>query len=373
MRVLILPDSFKGTLSASQAAAAMAEGVNRALPQAQCLCYPMADGGEGSSQIAGSLIGAERIERTAIGPEALPVDAFYYRKHSTAFIELAAASGFALSKAPKKTAYTASTFGTGQLIKDAIESGCRDIRLFLGGSATSDAGVGLAKALGAVFYDEQHQPLLTALESPESYPGEQLDRIASIDLDAMDSLLAGISISAAVDVQNPLSGLNGAAHIYGPQKGLSPQQCKERDLEFVKLSMMLTKLRKRDDSATAGAGAAGGAGYAVLAFLNGCLVPGAKFFLDAINFKSLLDTVDIILTGEGRADLQSVQGKLIGEIAEQSLNAKAKVYVLCGKLKFEKIPEQLRHLQFAEIKAPDAMSNAYARLADLCFETLSKQ
>lgn len=377
MQVLIIPDSFKGTLSAEEAAKAMAEGVEQILPQAQCLLMPMADGGEGSSKIASSLFDAKRIEKKVIGPEGVELNAFYYRSKYVAFIELAAASGFALSKSPKDTAFRASTYGTGQLIEDAVLTGATEIRLFLGGSATTDAGVGFAKALGAAFYDSTGDKLPDAntaqAHDDGQFIGEQINKIASIDLSAVRELLGECKITAAADVNNPLCGPTGAAHTYGPQKSLSKEQVLARDSEISRLAKIVASSLGTDFSLHSGAGAAGGAGFGVLAFLGGRLLPGAEFFLDAIDFDSKISSCEIVLTGEGRADLQSVQGKLIGEIAERTKDKKIEVYCLCGQLALgDKIPEMLKHIHFAQIESADAMTQPFVCLKELTAQTIAR-
>ena len=326
MNILIAPDSFKGTLPATEAAHALAAAARSVFPEARLLVCPMADGGEGSSSIAARAVSAERIELEVVGPEYTTVSGFYYLKDNLALIELAAASGYSLSRNPKGSAKFSSTYGSGQLILDAVQRGATKIYLFLGGSATSDAGTGIARALGTNFFDSTGNQLGKDASTP--FGGSHLSSIHSYDDSILKETLKEVEVSAIVDVENPLYGLNGAAHIYGPQKGLSKEEVLKIDSGLHQLSLVCAEKNGVDHSMTAGAGAAGGCGFAISAFCDGKLVPGAAFFLDLINFTEVLPTLDIILTGEGSFDTQSLQGKLVGKLLERCASNSSKISFL---------------------------------------------
>ena len=343
--VLIVIDSFKGTLKAAEAAAAVAEGCTAVCPKARITSFPSADGGEGSSTLMGELMGARKIEIPVVGPDGKIVEGFYYLRAITAYIELAAASGYSLvgNKTPEM-AERATSYGTGQLIRSAINKGAEDILLFLGGSATTDAGVGMAKALGAEFYDAAGTLMPGPLESKETqYPGERLADIASISL---KNLCSGqVRISAAADVENPLFGKTGAAHIFGPQKGADEATIDRLDKGLRHFADIARKTVRRDYSMRPGAGAAGGTGFSILALLDGEILPGSQFFLDLISFDEQARNADIIITGEGRIDEQSMHGKLVSEVLRRAEVVGCPVLALCGSS--EITPAQLnRHPAF---------------------------
>ena len=338
-RILIVPDSYKGTLTSKQVASAIRAGLSLALPEIHYTELPLADGGEGSSTICGELLHGTRVNLEVTGPEGTPVTAFYYKTpDNRTLIELAAASGLPLCNNTKQSAKTRTTYGTGELIKHAIQNGARDITLFLGGSATTDGGVGMAKALGFRFLDKAGIPLPTPTDSLQTesepptsnYPGEQLHAISQIDPGDSASLLKGVTIKAVCDVKNPLFGPAGAAHIYGPQKGLTPSEVITLDSELQNLARQCTTHLKTENHNYPGAGAAGGSGFAVLTFLKGELVPGADYFLDLIGFDELARASDLIITGEGRVDEQSVTGKLLCSILARATALGKPVISLSG-------------------------------------------
>ncbi|RIL03930.1 MAG: glycerate kinase, partial [Proteobacteria bacterium] len=270
--ILIVPDSFKGTLSSIEASQAIASAFESVFPNAKIHSLPLADGGEGSSSLIGKLVGAERREFETFGPLGERITSFLYYDQATfrAYIELAASSGLTLIKDLSCSAMRATTFGTGQLIKSAVASGAREIFLFLGGSATTDGGVGFAKALGYRFLDSNGEVIKSALEAEESrheFEGEQLRRIAKVlpppSLDTENVKLTGIA-----DVKNPLFGERGAAYVYGPQKGASREMITELDTGLQNLADVCRRDLARDYSDSPGAGAAGGSGFGVLTFLK---------------------------------------------------------------------------------------------------------
>ncbi|HEV2037036.1 MAG TPA: glycerate kinase, partial [Candidatus Eremiobacteraceae bacterium] len=223
LRIVVAPDKFKGSLSARAAAEAIGRGIARALPDAQLDLVPVADGGDGTAETIVHSLGGTMVTKTVRGPDGKPVQAHYglLPGGPVAVIELAAASGLALVPAARNDPLTASTFGTGELIADAIDAGAKRIILAIGGSATSDAGAGALSALGAVFLDDAHHAL-----GPGGAP---LARLAAIDTSALEKRLRGVSIEIASDVRNPLCGPSGASAVYGPQKGASPEDVRVLD------------------------------------------------------------------------------------------------------------------------------------------------
>ncbi len=335
--ILIIPDSYKGNLSSNRVAAILAESFRWAFPQANVAAYPMADGGESSSEIVGEMLGATRVEHEVCGPEGTAVTGFYYLEKNPqtsnrrAFIELAAASGFALSKNPQLTATRATTYGTGELIKRAIEAGATEIFLFLGGSATTDGGVGFAKALGWNFFAATGALLPPPdLNAGTTYPGEQLDKLAKLDVGKSPELLRGVKIIGITDVRNPLYGPEGAAYIYGPQKGADPAAVESLDKGLRNLEATYADTFDRQLKDIPGTGAAGGTGFGVLAFLGGTLQDGPSFFLDLIEFDKRLPTLDLIVTGEGKVDAQSMRGKLLRELLNRTHETKVPLISFAG-------------------------------------------
>lgn len=367
-KILIVPDSFKGTLDAPLVAAAVKKGFLRIFPKALIDCFPMADGGEGSSSIVGAILGATRVEVPAVGPEGRLVEGFYYqsRDGARAFIELAAASGLPLSKNPKQTAPQATTFGTGQLVRHAITHGARQVTLFLGGSATSDAGVGMAKAIGFKFLDAAGAEMpdaLTYLERGHDFPGERLSEIAEIRSGTAASLLEGVQVVAVVDVPNSLFGAHGAAYIYGPQKGLDPDGVRIVDVGLEHVAFIVKRDLRNDYAQLPGAGAAGGAGYGVLAFFGGELQPGAPYFLDLIDFNIKASGADLVITGEGKVDVQSVEGKLLRELLVRTAERGKPLLSLAGTVDlaaehFERNP----HFSAFGLGRPDALTKTACAL-----------
>jgi len=320
-KILLVPDSYKSSLESHEICRIVSEEFLRTFPLATILAYPMADGGEGSSRIMGEIKRAERVEREVIGPEGNTVRGFFYlNSEGQAFVEFAAASGYALSKIPKRTAPRATSHGTGELIRTAVELGAKEVFLFLGGSATTDGGVGFAKALGYEFLNTKGELMPSArscLEKNMLFPGEQLPEIGSCRPGPATKMLPGVRIIGVSDVKNPLFGKNGAAEIYGPQKGNAVEEVRELDLGLRNLATIVSQDLGLNYADEAGAGAAGGAGFGVLAFLGGKLLPGANFFLDLIDFDAKLADVDLVITGEGKIDSQSMQGKLLAELLQR--------------------------------------------------------
>jgi glycerate kinase len=297
MRILIAPDKFKESLSASAAAAAMARGATAACPGAQVDLCPVSDGGEGLVEaLVQATGGTRRLSRVA-GPLGEPVEAGWgvLGDGHTAVIEMAQASGLALVPPDRRDPRRTTTFGVGELIRFALDSGLNRFILGIGGSATNDGGTGMAQALGGVFPGTQG--LMT---------GGQLQAIQAVDLSRIDPRIKEAAFTVACDVTNPLTGPRGASVVYGPQKGASPPVVAELDRGLGHLAGLLRGV----DPAAPGAGAAGGLGFGAMAFLGARLLPGADLVLDAVGFDRRVAHSQLVITGEGRMDAQSLSGKL---------------------------------------------------------------
>jgi glycerate 2-kinase len=319
LKILIAADSFKDALDTFGVCQTIAKGIKSALPNAEIIELPLSDGGEGLSDIAAHYFDLQQIEVETCDPIFRKITTTYglSQDNTTAFIEMAKASGLQLLTNEERNPLKTSTFGFGQLIQNALQKGATRIILGLGGSATNDAGIGMAAALGWQFLDKND-----AVLSPT---GEYLDKIAKVILP--EKFPQNIVFEAICDVKNPLFGENGAAHIFARQKGANEQEIEilDKGLEhFAKVT------NQTDKANTIGAGAAGGLGFGCLFFLNAQLKRGIDSVLDWANFDQHVANADWIFTGEGKLDSQTLQGKLIAGIAERA-NGKP-IIALCGGL-----------------------------------------
>jgi glycerate kinase len=324
--VVVAPDSFKGSLSAIQAAAAMERGVLSAWPDARVVKVPIADGGEGTVEALVEATSGRFETRTVRGPLGRPVDARWgvLGDGVTAVVEMAAASGLTLVPEGRRDPRVASTFGTGQLIRAALDAGFRHVVVGIGGSATNDGGSGMAKALGVRFLDGRGEPL------PEG--GAALSRVASIDLSGVDPRLAETEILVACDVDNPLTGPRGASAVYGPQKGATPAVVQELDLALERFAQVACVATGRDVSRYPGAGAAGGLGAGLLFFTPARLVPGVDLVLDSARFDDVVRGATLVVTGEGRTDHQTAMGKAPVGVARVAQRHGVPVLLVSGSL-----------------------------------------
>ena len=301
MKVLILIDSFKGSMSSMEAGNAAKEGVLRAMPQAEVVVKPLADGGEGTTDALIEGMGGERVDIRVKGPYGEPVDAHYgyIREKGLAVMEMAQASGITISE--RKDPMAATTYGVGEMILHALDLGCRSFIIGIGGSATNDGGVGMLKALGCGFLDKEGNDC--------GEGGAALSRISSIDIDGLDKRIAEADIRVACDVENPLCGTNGATYIYGPQKGVTEDMKKPLDEAMSNYADVCAEKLGKDMRDVSGAGAAGGLGFAFISFLGSKLVPGIELIMEATGLETEMKDGDIAITGEGRLDLQTAMGK----------------------------------------------------------------
>lgn len=304
MKILIAIDSFKGSVSSKEISLHVNKGIKKIYPNAEVIICPIADGGEGTVEALSSSEGAQLFSLTCKGPLGDDVQAQYtILKDKTAVIEMASASGLPLVPTVKRDPSITSTYGTGELICNAIKKGARNFIVGIGGSATNDAGLGMLRALGYKFLDSKKQEIIFA---------KDLSKIVSIDKQNILKELSECSFKVACDVNNPLYGPNGASHIYGAQKGAD-----EKMIEFLDGQLKsFAKIVDEDLATTPGAGAAGGLGYGFLAFLNAKLESGIKIVLEQVKLREKILNTDFVITGEGKIDKQSVMGKVIDGIGQ---------------------------------------------------------
>ena len=331
MKVVVAIDSFKGSLSSIEAGQAVKAGVLAAHPDANVIIKPLADGGEGTTDAFIEGLGGQRIDLIVTGPMGSPVSCYYgyLEKDKTAIIEMASASGITLVPAHQKNPLTASTHGVGEMILHALEKGCRHFIIGIGGSATNDAGIGMLKALGYSFLDEQ------GLDVGEG--AQALGKVASIDAKNRHPLLDDCQFRIACDVTNPLCGENGATYIYGPQKGVTEAQKESLDQDMAHFADVTETTLNCAYKNYPGAGAAGGLGFAFLSYLHASLSPGVELILDAINLSDALNDADIVVTGEGQLDRQTAMGKAPVGVAKLAKAHGAKVLAFSGSVTKEAV------------------------------------
>ena len=323
-KYLIMPDSFKGTMDSIEVCEIMKSAVLEKNPGAEVVTVPVADGGEGTVDCFLSAFGGKKKTVTVTGPYGKKVQAAYGITGDTAIIEMAAASGFALTDNGMRDPSAATTFGVGELVRDAVESGCRRIILGLGGSCSNDGGAGMAAALGTVFYDEAGRSFVPA--------GRNLDRISRIDKTASDRLLENVAIEAMCDIDNPLYGPRGAAYVFAPQKGADEAMVRVLDGNLKKYAETVKAETGADISELAGGGAAGGTGAGAYVFLGARLRQGIDVILDMLGFEKLIKDCRVIFTGEGSFDSQSLGGKVAVGISRRAMKAGIPVIVVAGSV-----------------------------------------
>lgn len=303
MKIIAALDSFKGSLTSLEAGEACVAGIRSVLPSAEVRVVPVADGGEGTVEALTAALKGRFQECIVRGPLGESVTAVYgiSADGKMAVMEMSQASGLTLAPQKERNPLRTSTYGTGEMIVDAFRRGCRHIIMGIGGSATVDGGTGMMSALGVRFLDAQGRGLEGC--------GGNLDRIMSIDASGLDEALHGCRFSVACDVSNSLTGENGAARIFGPQKGATPSMVEDLEKGMCNYARVLNTYAGRDVASLPGAGAAGGVGAAMTAFLGAGLLPGAELMLETIGFDRIIAGADLIITGEGRLDGQTLMGK----------------------------------------------------------------
>ena len=323
-------DSLKGTISSRRAAELLQEAALSVFPDAECRAVEMADGGEGTVSAVLALGTGKVHEAKVTDPLGNPISASFGTINQSAIIEMAAASGLTLVPECQRNPLVTSSFGTGQLIRAALDAGCTDITIGIGGSATNDAGMGAMRALGARFFDNQENELMGC--------GAELGRVFRIDVSGLDSRLAAaggsVHVDVICDVGNPLIGPEGAARVFAPQKGASPATVDELEagMRAYARVMQNTFCPSFELSELPGGGAAGGLGIALVLFLDAQLRPGAQTLLELMGFDELLEGATLCITGEGRLDAQSTNGKAVQAVAEHCSNAGVPCIALVGSV-----------------------------------------
>lgn len=326
MKIVIASDSYKGSLDSSQVNEAMRKGILRVFEDAEIICIPIADGGEGTVDAVMTCCGGSYCYEMVTGPDGREVIARYgILPDKSAVIEMAAASGLPLVQdVTPDTVMNSTTYGTGQLIASALDKGCRKIYIGIGGSATNDGGIGMLQALGVSFLDADNREV--------GFGGKYLDKIARIDISNLDPRIRETELVVMSDVTNPLCGENGAAVVYGPQKGATEEEIAILDKGLAQFAELICQMNLPDIRNLPGAGAAGGLGGGLVSFLGAEIRPGIKAILEIADFEKSVQWADLILSGEGRIDGQSANGKVVSGIAEIAGKYNVPVIAICGSV-----------------------------------------
>ena len=360
MKIVIAPDSFKESLSAPEVAAALARGAKRAAPLAQIICIPMADGGEGTVQ---AVLGATQSERhshlvqNALGQ---PIQAQWaLLPNQTAVIEMATAAGLEHISVTERDALRATTYGVGQLIKQALDAGARHIVLGLGGSATNDGGAGMLCALGLRLLDAQRQPIAPG--------GAALATLAHVEAGELDPRLQQTKITIASDVNNPLCGPRGASAIFGPQKGASPEQVQLLDAALSHFADLCAQHLGHDRRDAPGSGAAGGVGFAAHAWMQATFRPGAAVIAEIGGLAQAVEGATLVLTGEGRLDAQTLLGKTPMGVAQIAKRAGVPAIAIAGSLGsgYQGLYHEGIEAAFSLVSGPMTLAQACANVRSL--------
>ncbi|EJK9925342.1 glycerate kinase [Cronobacter sakazakii] len=325
-KIVIAPDSFKESLSAMDVAKAIEAGFREIYPQAHYVCVPMADGGEGTVEAMVAATGGQIITTPVTAPLGNKVDGFFglLGDGETAVVEMAAASGLHLVPTAQRDPRITTSYGTGELILAALERGVKAIIIGIGGSATNDGGAGMMQALGARFLDGEGRELAPG--------GAALARLERLDLSALDPRLAQVSVTAACDVDNPLCGEKGASAVFGPQKGATPEMVSDLDAALRRFGEQLEAATGKAIISAPGAGAAGGMGAALLGMLNAELRPGIEIVIESLGLAQAVRDADLVITGEGRLDSQSIHGKTPVGVARVAKQFQRPVVAIAGSL-----------------------------------------
>ncbi|MGL4800009.1 MAG: glycerate kinase family protein [Cellulosilyticaceae bacterium] len=323
-KIILIPDSFKGTMSSSEICEIMEQTIHKHNPTVEIESIPVADGGEGSVDSFLQAVGGTKIRCQVKGPFFEEMEAFYGRiEEDTAVIEMAACSGLPLVEGHANPLLT-TTYGVGQLMLHAIEGGAKKLIVGLGGSCTNDGGTGAAAALGVKFYNEAGESFVPT--------GGTLKDIIRIDTSSCTERLKDIEIITMCDIDNPLYGTHGAAYVFAPQKGADAEMVALLDQGLRSLAKVVENVSGHDFATMAGAGAAGGMGFGMVAFLNSTLQMGIETVLDVVQFETLLEGCDLVLTGEGRIDHQSLSGKVVMGVARRAKQKGVPTIVVVGAI-----------------------------------------
>lgn len=364
MKIILAPDSYKGSLTAIDACAAMEKGIEKAYPDADIKSMPMADGGEGTVDSLVRATNGKTYEKEVVGPLGEPVKARYgiLGDGVTAVIEMAEASGLYLISVDQRNPMKTTTFGTGQLIKEALDRGCRKFILGIGGSATNDGGVGMASALGVKFLDKDGRSI--------GHGGGSLKELKRIEVSSLDSRIKTSTFQVACDVDNPLCGKRGASFIFGPQKGADEKMVIQLDKNLAHYARIIERDLGVNVMNIPGAGAAGGLGAGMLAFLGASLKPGVQMVIETVKLEEILKDADLLITGEGKCDSQTIMGKTPFGLAKIAQKYNVPVVIIAGSLGdgAEALFDFGVIGMFSMVKGPisldDAMRNGYRYLSD---------
>jgi glycerate kinase len=365
MNILICPDKFKDSLTAQQVCEALEIGIKRRRPKSVIQLMPLADGGEGTLEVIKTIHGGEWIQKKVNDPLFRPIEANYLwlADQKIAYIEMSRASGIELLKTKERNPYLTSTFGTGELILDATEKGATEIVLTIGGSATNDAGIGMAEALGFKFLNKDQEELKAI--------GESLPLIDSIIPSPLLSKIHSIKFKVITDVQNPLAGKEGAAHVFAKQKGANAEMIKYLDKGLINIQKLIGQTEKGIIGEMKGAGAAGGLGAGAIYFLQAEIAMGAEWLLTKIHFDRAVKKADYVITGEGKIDGQTWGGKLISQVIARCDKQFKQAILVCGVFEDpEKLPiffdsKEVYSVLSKAKNAKDSMGNAAIYLEQL--------
>lgn len=360
MKILIAPDKFKGSLSAFEVANNIEKGILKVFPKAVIEKVPMADGGEGTVESLVDATGGKIIKTNVKDPLFRDIESFYgiLGDGKTAVIEMAAASGLYLLKDYERNPMITTTYGTGQLIKDALDKGCRKFIIAIGGSATNDGGTGMATALGVKFYDKDGREI--------GLGGGELSKIYSIDISNLDDRLKECEFIVACDVANPLIGENGASRVYGPQKGATKEMVEVLDKNLEHYGKLLEKYFNKKIIDVPGSGAAGGLGAGLMAFLNAQLKSGIEIIIETLKLEEKIKEADIVISGEGKIDFQTAFGKTISGIAKLCKKHNKPLIVIAGTVEdIEKLYEIGVSSIFSTMEKPMSLEDAIKNAATL--------
>jgi len=359
MKFILAPDKFKGSLTGIEFCNAVEKGIKKILPNSEIIKLPLADGGDGTIEILEYHLKGKRIKVNVKDPLLRPIEAAYLfmKSINTAFIEMAEASGMKLLNLEEQNCFETSSFGTGELILDALNKGAKTIILGIGGSATNDCGIGMGSAMGYKFLDKNNVEV--------SPIGKNLTKITSINTSKVNPKLKGIVFKVACDVDNPLFGANGASFVYAPQKGASKEEVLLLDKGLQHINTIFKQQFNKDIQNIKGVGAAGGMGAGALIFLNAKLGSGIEWIKELINFDEKIIEADWIITGEGQLDAQTLSGKTIQGVLKSAKKQNIPVATFCGSISLKKEDLEKLGISYAAsimdlaISLDDAMRNSY--------------
>ncbi len=336
MKLLICPDSFKGCFTSLEGSKIIKNVFKKYFPESTPILFPLADGGEGSIEVLNKLIKGKFVFTESSDPLGRKIKTKYLKKGKSGYIELAKEAGLTFLKEEERNPLETTTYGVGEVILRAIEDGCEDISIFVGGSATNDAGIGALSAIGVKFFDEKGKTIFPG-------KGKDLIKIRGIDISSVDKKIFDVKFTILTDVKNPLYGKNGASYIYAWQKGANSKEVKILDDGLRNFAYILKKFKGKDISKVKGVGAAGGFPSGFISIFNSKIESGIEFIFKKGNFKEKIKNCDLVITGEGKFDKQSFFGKVVGVIIEYCKKYKVPVIILAGTVErniYKKINEE---------------------------------